>query len=321
MVELWKSLTQFIETYLLVPPDVFTKVALTLGVFAVYFLLRFVFVRLAGRRIRDVSKKYIAHKTISYVLGLIALIALGRIWIGGVAGVATYLGLVSAGIAIALKDPLSNLAGWLYIIGAKPFANGDRVEINGRAGDVIDISLFQFTLNEIGNWVNADQSTGRIIHVPNNWVFTYSCLNYTQGFNFIWNEVAVTITFESNWQKAKDILLRIGQEQSAIRSEHAAEQIRSAARKFLIFYEKLSPIVWTSVADSGVVLTVRYLCEPRKRRSSTEKMWEEILKEFAGCDDIDFAYPTRRFYNNVLEGKSGARAGAGQDKPAGTQHD
>jgi len=76
----------------------------------------------------------------------------------------------------------------------------------------------------------------------------------------------------------------------------------------MIYYDKLTPVVWTSVADSGVTLTIRYLCEPRRRRSSAEKMWEEILNEFARCDDIDFAYPTRRIYDNVVEGKPGARA-------------
>ena len=315
MGKLWQHITGFIEAYLLISPGLFTKIVLTLATLTAYFLLRTVFSYLAGRRISDVSKKYIAHKTISYLLVFFALIALIRIWLGGVTGLATYLGLLTAGVAIALQDPLSNLAGWLYIIAAKPFATGDRIEINGRGGDVIDTSLFQFALNEIGNWVHADQSTGRIVHVPNNWVFKHACFNYTKGFNFIWNELPVTITFESNWQKAKEILTRIAEEHSAIKSEHAAKQIRKAAEKFMIFYEKLSPIVWTSVAEIGVTLTIRYLCEPRRRRSSTQEMWEEILKELARCDDIDFAYPTQRFYDNILEGKPGAKAKAGPVGP------
>jgi small-conductance mechanosensitive channel len=160
---------------------------------------------------------------------------------------------------------------------------------------------------EIGNWVGADQSTGRIVHVPNGRVFTESLANYSKGFQYIWNEIAVLITFESNWRKAKEILLGIGSKHAEELSATAEERVRRAARKFMIFYTKLTPTVYTTVKDSGVLLTIRYLCEPRKRRGSEEAIWEDILTEFAGCDDVDFAYPTRRYYDNLLEGKPGAR--------------
>ncbi len=312
MNAMWKHISQLVHRYLGLNPEVFLSVVLTLAVVAGYLVIRGIMVHLARRRVRDVARKYIATKSITYLLGILAAIMLVRIWIGEAAGLVTYLGLVSAGIAIALRDPLANLAGWLYIVLARPFTAGDRIEINSRAGDVIDISLFQFTINEIGNWVHADQSTGRIVHVPNNWIFQHSCSNYNKGFNFIWNEIPVTVTFESNWQKAREILAGVAQEHTAFKSERAAEQIRRVAGKYMIFYEKLTPIVWTSVIDYGVTLTVRYLCDPRRRRSTEAKMWEEILKEFAQCDDVDFAYPTRRFYDNLTEGKTGTKPKGGK---------
>ena len=116
------------------------------------------------------------------------------------------------------------------------------------------------------------------------------------------------MTFESNWKKAKEILTGIVEKHSALQSQHAEQEVRKAARKYLIFFQKLSPIVWTSVADSGVVLTMRYLCEPRKRRSVSTAIWEEVLEQFAACPEIDFAYPTTRFYDNRSEGKPEARA-------------
>ena len=93
------------------------------------------------------------------------------------------------------------MAGWLFIVGKRPFTVGDRIEVDGSAGDVIDVSLFQFTMLEIGNWVDADQSTGRIIHVPNRFAFNKSLANFTQSFGFIWNEANVLITFESDWER------------------------------------------------------------------------------------------------------------------------
>jgi small-conductance mechanosensitive channel len=245
----------------------------------------------------------------AFILGIILL---GATWIGALRSVGTFLGLLSAGLAIALKDFVVNFASWLFIIWRRPFELGDRIEVGDIAGDVIDIRIFQFTVLEIGNWVDADQSTGRIIHIPNGKVLTEPLANFTRGFMFIWNELPVMVTFESNWRKAKDILQRIADEHAQHLSDQAEKKVKEAARKYLIFYSKLTPIVYTSIADSGVVLTIRYLCQPRRRRSSAEDIWEDILVEFAENDDIDFAYPTRRFYNNRIEGEPDT-GGTGDD--------
>ena len=93
------------------------------------------------------------------------------IWLEGIRSFATYFGLLSAGLAVALKDPITNLIGWAFIIWRKSFEVGDRVEIGEYAGGVVDQRIFQFSLMEISNWVAADQSTERILHVPNGMVF------------------------------------------------------------------------------------------------------------------------------------------------------
>jgi small-conductance mechanosensitive channel len=219
--------------------------------------------------------------------------------------------LITAGLAIALRDPLVNLAGWVFIIWRKPFVVGDRIQIGNNSGDVIDVRIFQFTLMEIGNWVDAEQSTGRIMHIPNGKIFNEVQANYTTGFNYIWNEIPVLVTFESDWKKAKGILTSIINKDAEHLSGTAEEKIKEASRKFMIFYTKLTPIVYISVKDSGVMLTIRYFCDPRRRRESEEKIWEDILIEFSKCDNIDFAYPTQRFYNNLREGKTGTKAPLG----------
>lgn len=257
-------------------------------------MILFVIRRIISWRVTNDQRRYIANKTAGYAVGFILTITIWRIWLG--AGLAAYIGILSAGLAIALKDPLVNLAGWLFISTRKPFAVGDRIEINSQKGDVIDQRPFAFSIIEIGNWVDADQSTGRIIHIPNGWTFTYAIANYTQGFNFIWNEIPVLITFESDWRKAKMILEEIVAKHSAIKSEHAAQQVRKAANKYLIHFQHLTPIVWVSAKDSGVLLTIRYLCEPRRRRGTASEVWEEILTAFAKHPDIALAYPTQRFY-------------------------
>jgi small-conductance mechanosensitive channel len=280
----------------------------TAVVIALFTAIRYVALRIVYKSVEDTKALYQWRKTLTYATVLLASLVVGRIWFQGFQSLSTFLGLLSAGLAIALKDPIVNFAGWLFILWRKPFDVGDRVQLGPYQGDVIDIRIFQFTLMEIGNWVAADQSTGRVIHVPNGRIFLEAQANYSKGFEYIWNEIPILVTFESNWRKAKDILEEIATKDAEPLSTAAEENVRLAARKFMIFYTHLSPRVYTRIADSGVLLTLRYLCEPRKRRSSEEKISEDILSRFADCDDVDFAYPTYRIYDNVGEGKPGARA-------------
>ncbi len=268
-----------------------------------FIILRRLISHLAINRISDDHIRYKWQKSLTYTLFIFGFIIIGQIWFKGIQSVATYLGLLSAGIAIALKDPLTNITGWLYILWRSPFEVGERIQLGEQAGDVIDVSIFNFTLMEIGNWVNADQTTGRLIHVPNGQIFTQTLANYGRGFKYIWNEVPVLITFESDWRKAKDILDNIAKEHAAHLSKYAERKVREASKRFLIQNVDLVPEVYTTVAESGVELTIRYLCDPQKRRSSIQAIWESILEEFEFCDDIDFAYPTIRRFNNLQEGK------------------
>ena len=262
------------------------------------------------RRSADIRAKYQWRKTSAYVAVIFGAFIFFRIWVGSVGSLATFFGLLSAGIAIALKDPLANFAGWLFIVWRRPFAPGDRIAIRTHAGDVIDQRVFMFTLLEVSDQAGGGQSTGRIIHLPNGWLFTDSVINFTRGFPYIWNEINVLVTFESNWRAAKRILSDIANAHGNSLSEEAERKLRRAAQEYLIFYSKLTPTVYTSVGASGVKLTMRYLVEPRRRRGNEELIWEAILDAFATHDDIELAYPTQRFFNNVLEGKPGVQAGS-----------
>ena len=254
-------------------------------------------------KIKDNEKRYKWNKAISYTYYFLFIFIVGSIWFEGFESIATYLGLLSAGIAIALKDPISNITGWIYIITRSPFKIGDRIQLGGSAGDVIDITMSNFTIMEIGNWVEDDQNTGRLIHIPNGRVFTESLANYGTGFHFIWNEIPVLVTFESDWKKAKMILEGIIKIKSEEYQINASEMIKKASKKFMIHKTSLKPIVYTKVEASGVELTIRYLCKPRERRDIQEVIWESILDEFSKEMDIDFAYPTERRYNNKEENK------------------
>ena len=286
-------------------------------VVAIIWVVRLLILRLAYRRSSmDARARYQWRKTSAYVAVFVGVFVFFRIWVGAISSLATFFGLLSAGIAIALKDPLANFAGWLFIVWKRPFAPGDRITIRAHTGDVIDQSVFMFTLLEVGTETGANQSTGRIIHLPNGWMFTDSVINFTRGFPYVWNEIPVLVSFESNWRAAKQILFDISAEHGNKLSDDAERRLRRAAQEFLIFYSKLTPTVYTAVRQSGVELTMRYLVEPRRRRGSEQQIWEAILDGFAVHDDIEFAYPTRRIFQNAIEGKPGVLPGV-QRSPTG----
>ena len=288
-------------------PMVQQDIFLSLLIVFLLWLARTAVIRLIWRRTDDVHIRYRWQKSTIYGAVVLGIILVGRLWFRGIDSLATYLGLVTAGLAIALQDLVKSIAGWAFLLWRKPFSVGDRIQVGAFRGDVIDIRLFKFTLLEIGNWVDADQSSGRVIHLPNSLVISEVIANYSTGFEFIWNELPVLVTFESNWEKAKTILLEIVERHGAPLSAEAERQVKEASKRYMIFYTALTPTVYTAVQDSGVLLTIRYLTSPRKRRGSAQVIWEDILRAFAICDDIDFAYPTQRFYHNAIEGKDGAR--------------
>lgn len=272
------------------------KIIKSLLTIALLSLLRILIQQFILKRISDVKSHYQGRKILNSITFILGLVIVGRLWYDGVQSLLTYLGLVSAGIAIALKDPIVNFAGWIYILSRKPFEVSNRIQLGEYSGDVIDISTFQISILEIGNWVDADQSTGRIVHIPNGKIFTHELANYDKGFKYIWNEIRVVVTFESNWKAAKKLLLEIANNKGENISIKMDRQIKQAAQKYMIYYKKLTPIVYTDVKDHGIQLSIRHLCESRKRRGYTEAIWEDILTEFAKHDDIDLAYPTTRFY-------------------------
>ncbi len=300
-------MSEFIENYLGLSPETQSQIFLTIITIVVIWAIQRAVIKLLINRIEDPPIRYQWQKVIKYISVTIALILLVRIWFGAFTSLGTYFGLLSAGLAIAFKDLLVNMVGWMFILTRQPFKVGDRIEVNDITGDVIDIRLFQFSVIEIGNWVDADQSTGRIINIPNGIIFSTPQANFTLGFEYIWHEIPVLVTFESDWKKAKKILSDIIQTHSGDFSKNAAEQLKRASKKFLIYYKNLTPIVYTSVKDSGVLLTIRFICHVRQRRTLEEKIWEDILEQFAKHDDVDFAYPTQRFYDNLKEGKPGTK--------------
>jgi small-conductance mechanosensitive channel len=315
------AIADYISRTVGVPADVLARGLGTLAVIVLWFVIGRLSRRVISRTVDEASSRFHMKRVAGYVLAILSMILMARIWITGVTGIATYLGLLSAGLAIALQDPLSNIAGWLFILIRRPFRIGHRIQVGHDCGDVVDIRPFRFVMLEVGNWVHADQSTGRTLHVPNAAVFKHSIANYDEAFGHIWNEIDVTVTFESDWRAAKKALEAILEEHAEKIDDHIKRRIEAAAETLHLKFPTPTPVVWTTVVDMGVRLTMRYFCEPRRRRVSTGEIWEAVLDAFDQMDNVDFAYPTNRRFDNMSEGKPGARAQPRANVPPSTARD
>lgn len=258
--------------------------------------LRWAILRWLRPQLEDVESQYRATKLTNAAITVTALISLLFIWIDAFASLTTFLGLLSAGIAIALGDLLKNMAGWAYIMTRKPFQVGDRIEVRGRHGDVADVRLFRFTLMEVGNWVEGDQITGRLVHVPNGVIFTDDLANYTEGFDYIWEEIGFTVTFESSWERGEELLRQAIRTAVPEAKEEASEGIWQTARDYRLTIGELDSDVFIRVDDHGVTLIGRYLVNVRQRRMVKSELWRSILDAVGGEPAVSFAYPTTRTY-------------------------
>lgn len=293
----WTQIWNAIET----SPFFSQRVIGSVVTVVVLWLIRLLAIRVVKRNVEELGSQYKWRKNLTYVTVFIGVLVISRIWFEGLQTIATFFGLLSAGIAVALREPISDMAGWVFIMWRRPFEVGDRIEVGNLKGDVVDTRVFKFTVLEIGNTISADQSTGRVIHVPNHKVFSDSLANYTSDFAFVWNEIPILLTFESDWKKAKDLLGDIAEEHLQEFVSEAEKQLERATDSYLIRYQHLTPIVYTDVKESGINLTLRHLCNPRRKRSINESIWEDVLAMVEEHDDIDLAYPTVRVYRDDIE--------------------
>jgi len=292
-------------------PLTITAVAIVAAIFVATLVARRV-----TRPISDEVRRHKARRTIAYVAEFLALLVIALVWAGQL-NWQLWFGLVSVGLALALQRAILCLAGWAHITLRHPYEIGDRIQVGALIGDVIDVRLFHTYLLEVGNWVDADQSTGRVVHMPNSVVYTQPVYNYTQGFPYIWNEIPVLITFESDWRRAKALLEAMVHDESRDITEEVSRFISRMRRDYPIRYHNLTPIVYTSVRDSGVLLTMRYLTNVRERRKTAAELHELILDAFAREPQVTFAYPTYRMFR----GTGLAPAGPGTAPSAGWPSD
>src|ERR1700728_3562795 len=193
-------------------------------------------------------------------------------------------GIAGAGVAIALQDVLASIAGAFSIGFSKLYAVGDRVQIGDTRGDVIDIGLLRTTLMETGNWVSKDFYNGRIVRIPNSAVLKGSVFNYSQGFQFIWDEIKVTFTAASDCLLAKEVLLRVSKEAVGGYMVEAETSWKIVSDNFRSVTPPLEPTVTLAVVGGSLEFGVSYVVDYTKRTAMQDRLFTKIVQEVANSN-------------------------------------
>ena len=224
--------------------------------------------------------------TVVLVVGVAIIVAL---WSKLFQHTSTFLGLIGAGLAVALREPLLSIAGRIAIFGGHMYTVGDRIEINKMSGDVIDVGFLYTRMMEIGNWIGGDQYSGRIIQFANAQIFGAAVFNYTRNFAYIWDEIKLPITYGSDVQEATELLKSVGAKYSREFVEGARAEVEKMQRIFMVQSFELKPMIFMKITDNWVELTLRYLVDPRKRRAASTFIFTEVFRQIRQRDDIEIA--------------------------------
>jgi small-conductance mechanosensitive channel len=236
-------------------------------------------------------------------------VAIFCLWVHHLQHAGTFAGLVGAGLAVALKEPLLAIAGRIAIFVGHMYNVGDRVEIQQMKGDVIDIGFFYTRMMEIGNWVSGDQASGRIVQFSNSLIFGTPVFNYTQNFGYIWDEIELPITYSSDSKGASKILLDVGNEYTDAFLKGAQAALQKMQHYFLVPKFELKPVVYIEVTSNWISLKMRYVVEPKERRNAKNFLWREIFERIQKREDITIGSSTMDLTVRPAEQKQAEQPG------------
>lgn len=253
--------------------------------------------------IHDNERIYTTNKIINFLnITLIVLILLFA-YLDNVSYLVTVLGFASAGLAIAMKDLFMSVLGWIVIVVGGCVHAGDRIKVIKEGavyiGDVLDISVLRITLYEdiTLTTYKENRRAGRIIFIPNNFVFTMMFSNYTHGgMKTVWDGIDFTITFDSNHEKACHIARECAKKYAKGYAESTRKQFVKMRDRFSLRNTNVEPRVFNLLEPNGIRISVWYLTNAYATLALRSSISAEIIDEILQQPDIHIAYPSTTIY-------------------------
>ncbi len=289
------------------------------GFFLLFLAVKFLIQRYMSKK----ESFYLINKALNFIFLNLAILILLFAYIENVSYLVTILGFASAGIAIAMKDWFMSILGWFVIVIGGSVHVGDRVKfVRGGVeyvGDIVDISPLRMTMQEditLTTYMHNRRS-GRIIFIPNNYVFTDMIANYSHaGLKTVWDGIDFTITYDSNITKASNIAKEIVKKYSKGYTDITRKQLNKLRKSYHLKNTNVEPRIYTFIEPYGVKVSAWYMTNAFATLTLRSTISSEILERISEADDIQIAYPTQSLYLNshiptpVAESKGGDDPGS-----------
>ncbi|NJN42355.1 MAG: mechanosensitive ion channel [Flammeovirgaceae bacterium] len=261
-----------------IPPALLQLLEVVVIIAVIWIIVRFIKSRIS-KRVEDTDSAYRAKKAMDFVGYFLVFITLIIIYSNKLGGLSVALGVAGAGIAFALQEVIASVAGWLALMFGNFYKTGDRVQLGGIKGDVIDIGVLRTTLMETGNWVDGDLYNGRIVRIANSFVFKEPVFNYSGDFPFLWDEIKIPVMYGSNYDTARFIFKKVADQHLLEYSAKAKEVWKVMVKKYRIENAQTEPMITMIANDNWVEFTIRYVVNFKKRRFTKDILFSSILTE------------------------------------------
>jgi small-conductance mechanosensitive channel len=260
-----------------------------LAVLLIYAVIKLIFEQLIANRIKEPKTRY-SMRRISSLIAILTFIAVAiAIWVDNLQALLVSYGILAAGAAVALQDVFKNLAGGVVIFLTGTYKVGDRIEVQGKIGDVIDIGIFYTTLLETNEWVMGDQATGRLSIIPNNYVLSGVVNNYTRDHPYIWDEISIPITYDSDWKKALKIIESVVSIETKKSAEESDKSISKLTDKYYLPKKSTETTVFVVLTSNWIAFNIRYITAVRQRRTVQDRLNRRLLAELEKEKNIKIA--------------------------------
>ncbi|MEZ5356122.1 MAG: mechanosensitive ion channel [Bryobacteraceae bacterium] len=253
------------------------KAISTLAGLAVIFLVARLLLKSVTSYVADSDARYTARKAITFLGWLAAAALIASTFSDRLTGFTVAFGVAGAGIAFALQEVIASVAGWVAISFGNYYRAGDRVQVGGIRGDVIDVSLLRTTVMELGDWVKGDLYNGRIVRVTNSFVFKEPVFNYSADFPFLWDEIVFPVRYGSDWEYASQMLQGVVEETVGDYARRSREAWETVTRKYKIEQARIEPMITIRCDENWIEYTLRYVVDYRRRRITKDQLFRRIL--------------------------------------------
>lgn len=271
------SFQQFIESWLF-DPTVGKLVSTIAAILIVMGLVR-ILKGVLNRYVQEPGNLYRARKMVTFLGYFTGIVIISLIFSDRLGKMAVAFGVAGAGIAFALQEVIASLAGWVAISFGNFYNTGDRVQLGGIKGDVIDIGMLRTTMMEIGQWVDSDLYNGRIVKIANSFVFKEPVFNYSGDFPFLWDEITVPVKYGSDFRLARTIFDGVLASITGEYTREAKASWSTLVQQYRVDPTEMDPRVFLVANDNWMEFTLRYVVDYKKRRLTKDLLYTRILEE------------------------------------------